>query len=82
MWDSPKPNFVQIACLRGYTQNYQFQQFLGAHSLRVTTVKFGVRVRTGTPSPKLNFVKKNARGMCPLVATFYQKFEIFTIFST
>jgi len=42
----------------------------------VRTVKFGVSVRTLDTLPALNFVKKNRSGR-----NFYQKFEIFEIFS-
>ena len=59
-----------------------FGAFLGlwAHSLRVTMVKFGVRVRTWDTLPALNFVQI-AQGICPLWENFYQKFKIFAIFS-
>jgi len=43
-------------------------------------VKFGVRVCSWDTLPALNFVKI-AWGICPLVGNFYQKFEIFAIFS-
>jgi len=44
-------------------------------------VKFGVRYGPGTPSPALNFVKKIAQGDLSFVGNFYQKIEIFSIFS-
>ena len=37
--------------------------------------------RPGTLSPVPNFVKKSLREICPLAGNFYQKFEIFAIFS-
>jgi len=43
-------------------------------------VNFGVRVRTWDTLPALNFVKI-AWGICPSEKNFYQKFEIFAIFS-
>jgi len=43
----------------------------------VTTVKFGVRLRTWDT---LNFVKI-VQGICPLGEIFYQNFDIFAIFS-
>jgi len=46
----------------------------------VTKVKFGVRVRTWYTLPALSFVKI-AQGDLSLGENFYQKFEIFAIFS-
>jgi len=43
-------------------------------------VKFGVRLRTWDTLPRLNFVKI-AQGDLSLGGNFYQKFEIFAIFS-
>ena len=48
--------------------------------VRVTTVKFGVRLRTWDTLHRLNFVKI-AQGDLSLGGNFYQKFEIFAIFS-
>ena len=45
------------------------------------TVNFGVSVRTLDTLPALNFVKKIAQGDLSLGENFYQKFEIFAIFS-
>jgi len=86
---SPTPNFVKIAQGDiGYpfwannTKNYLFRRFCGlrAHILRVTTVKFGVRLRTWDTLPALNFVN-NCSGDLSLRGNFYQKFEIFEFFS-
>jgi len=44
-------------------------------------VKFGVRLRTWDTLPTLNFVKI-AQGDLSLGENFYQKFEIFEIFTT
>jgi len=46
----------------------------------VTTVKFGVRLQTWDTLPALNFVKI-AQGYLFIGGNFYQKFEIFAIFS-
>ena len=43
-------------------------------------MKFGVRLRTWDTLPALNFVKI-AQGDVSLGGNFYQKFEIFAIFS-
>jgi len=63
-------------------QNYQFRRFWGlkAHILTVSTVKFGVRIRTWDTSLAFNFVKI-AQGDLSLGGNFYQKFEVFAIFS-
>ena len=52
---------------------------MGAHFKSVND-KFGVKVRTLDILSALNFVKI-AQGICPLEGNFYQKFEIFAIFS-
>ena len=51
------------------------------HFFTVRTVKFGVSVRTLDTLPAFNFVKKIAQRDLSLGRNFYQKFEIFEIFS-
>ena len=74
---TPSP-FGQI-----YTKKIQISSIFAAVSLHFKSEngEFGVSVRTLDTIPVLNFITKIAQGDLSLGENFYQKFDMFAIFS-